>query len=225
MEITQNRSEEIYKNYLEHHQIEGGKWGVMHGPPYPLSKAISTGKRLKKKVTGSRGASVAKYKAKLAKKAQTESVKKAEKQRKLDEKKKEQNEKLKAKILKSRSVAKVYKHADLFSDQELQQLKNRFTLENDIKKLKNSDFTQTGKDFIDKVGMAGDSLGKVANVIENGSRTYNNVAKVMNSLYGSDMKIIGEKKDSNKKQVEYTTTTKTKNKSGEDVVIVKKWKE
>ena len=70
MEITQNRSEEIYKNYLEHHQIKGGKWGVMHGPPYPLSKTISTGKRLKKKVSDSRGASVAKYKAKLAKKAQ-----------------------------------------------------------------------------------------------------------------------------------------------------------
>lgn len=225
MEITQNRSEEIYKNYLEHHQIKGGKWGVMHGPPYPLSKTISTGKRLKKKVTGSRGVSVAKYKAKLAKKAQIKTAKENEKQRKLDEKKKEQNEKLKAKILKSRSVAKVYKHADLFSDQELQQLKNRFTLENDIKKLKNSDFTQKGKDFIDKIGMAGDTLNKVANVIENGSRTYNNVAKVMNSLYGSDMKIIGDTKESNKKEAEYTTTTKTKDKSGNDVTIVKKWKE
>lgn len=25
-------------DYLEHHQVKGGKWGVMHGPPYPLSR-------------------------------------------------------------------------------------------------------------------------------------------------------------------------------------------
>ena len=211
---------------LQHSGIPGQKWGQRNGPPYPLKpSAHSAAEKKAMKSSGNRGSSIAKYKAKVAKKAQTESVKKAEKQRKLDEKKKEQNEKLKAKILKSRSVAKVYKHADLFSDQELQQLKNRLTLENDIKKLKNSDFTQKGKDFIDKVGMAGDTLNKVANVIENGSRTYNNVAKVMNSLYGSDMKIIGDKKESNKKETEYTTTTKTKDKSGNDVTIVKKWKE
>lgn len=213
-------------NQLQHHGILGQKKGQRNGPPYPLKpSAHSAAEKKAMKSSGNRGSSIAKYKAKVAKKAQIEAVKKAEKQKKSEEKKNAQNAKLKEKILKSRSVAKVYKHADLFSDQELQQLKNRFTLENDIKKLKNSDFTQKGKDFIDKVGMAGDSLGKVANVIENGSRTYNNVAKVMNSLYGSDMKIIGEKKDSNKKQVEYTTTTTTKNKSGEDVTIVKKWKE
>ena len=29
---------EIGMAYLEHHQILGGKWGVMNGPPYPLGK-------------------------------------------------------------------------------------------------------------------------------------------------------------------------------------------
>lgn len=32
---------------LYHHGIKGQKWGTMHGPPYPLDKSISTGKRLK----------------------------------------------------------------------------------------------------------------------------------------------------------------------------------
>lgn len=26
------------EDYLIHHQVKGGKWGVMHGPPYPLSR-------------------------------------------------------------------------------------------------------------------------------------------------------------------------------------------
>lgn len=40
-----------YRNYLSHHGIKGQKWGVMHGPPYPLEKATSSGiiKRAKKK--------------------------------------------------------------------------------------------------------------------------------------------------------------------------------
>jgi len=32
---------------LFHHGIDGQKWGVQNGPPYPLSNSISTGKRLK----------------------------------------------------------------------------------------------------------------------------------------------------------------------------------
>lgn len=34
-------------NYLCHHGVEGQKWGVRHGPPYPLDDSQSTGKRLK----------------------------------------------------------------------------------------------------------------------------------------------------------------------------------
>jgi uncharacterized protein YerC len=215
-------------NQIIHSGILGQKWGQRNGPPYPLKpSAHSSAEKKAMKSSGSRGASVAKYKAKIAKKAQIKEADNAAKKKKNEEQKAAQNEKLKAKVLKSRSIAKVYKHADLFSDQELEQLKNRFILENDIKKLKNSTYTQKGRDFVDKIGVAGDTLGKVANIIENGSRTYNNVAKVMNSLYGSDMKIIGDKdkKNSNKRETEYTTTTKTKDKSGNDVTIVKKWKE
>lgn len=40
-----------YRNYISHHGIKGQKWGVRHGPPYPLEKATSSGiiKRAKKK--------------------------------------------------------------------------------------------------------------------------------------------------------------------------------
>lgn len=39
-----------YRNYLSHHGIKGQKWGVMHGPPYPLgshtSAMIKNGKKV-----------------------------------------------------------------------------------------------------------------------------------------------------------------------------------
>lgn len=37
-------------NYLMHHGIQGQKWGVSHGPPYPLGSDVSTGNKLKTKV-------------------------------------------------------------------------------------------------------------------------------------------------------------------------------
>lgn len=36
-------------SYLMHHGIDGQRWGVRHGPPYPLDETTSTGKRLKKR--------------------------------------------------------------------------------------------------------------------------------------------------------------------------------
>ena len=38
---------------LYHHGIQGMHWGVQNGPPYPLSKSISTGSRLKESTHGS----------------------------------------------------------------------------------------------------------------------------------------------------------------------------
>ena len=41
--VVSNGSE----SYLVHHGIKGQKWGKRNGPPYPLSKNISTGKKIK----------------------------------------------------------------------------------------------------------------------------------------------------------------------------------
>lgn len=35
--------------FLAHHGIKGQKWGVKHGPPYPLDDAVSTGKSIREK--------------------------------------------------------------------------------------------------------------------------------------------------------------------------------
>ena len=50
MNPAQYRAMEIrHKNDLMHHGIDGQKWGVKHGPPYPLDDSKSTGSRLKTK--------------------------------------------------------------------------------------------------------------------------------------------------------------------------------
>lgn len=38
----------LTSDWLMHHGIEGQKWGVKHGPPYPLDSSQSTGEKLKK---------------------------------------------------------------------------------------------------------------------------------------------------------------------------------
>lgn len=38
---------DYYNDYICHHGIKGQKWGVMHGPPYPLGSDKSTGSKLK----------------------------------------------------------------------------------------------------------------------------------------------------------------------------------
>ena len=37
-----------YSRWLEHHGVKGQNWGVHNGPPYPLDRSISDGKKLVK---------------------------------------------------------------------------------------------------------------------------------------------------------------------------------
>lgn len=39
----------MYNNALEHHGIEGQKWGVRRGPPYPLNSSQKSSKKSRKK--------------------------------------------------------------------------------------------------------------------------------------------------------------------------------
>ncbi len=110
---------ELDQNVLAHHGILGMHWGKRNGPPYPLSRAISTGRALKKKMR--RNAEV--RKAKKRRKAQ-------EKQYKIQEK----NRRTKEQILKDHDVEAILKDIGNFSSQEINMVLDRIRVEENLKR-------------------------------------------------------------------------------------------
>lgn len=205
------------ENYLEHHGIKGQSWGDRNGPPYPLKPAISRAVKESAKKEPKQGI-IAKYKAnKIAKKrkaAQVEALKKAreEKDRKQQEEKAKAD--LKKKVTESRDPVLLYKHADLFSTDELREMKNRLSVEEEIKNLSPS-IVDKGQQFIKKAQTTADVLGKTATVLDNGIKTYNNVAKVLNSMCDTKMPMIVDPTQNNGNKNKNNKNNSGNNKSTE----------
>ena len=164
-------------NYeIYHHGVKGQKWGVRRYQNKDGSLTARGKKRL------GIGDSISGY----LKKRHAESVKKkaaAEKQKAEDEQRKkvEDVETKKAAVLKSRSAKALYENADLFTTEELRTAKARLELEQSIGKLDMDRVTSGDKfasEFIKK-------SANFTNMVDSGSKMYNNVAKVYNALYGN----------------------------------------
>lgn len=167
---------ENYEVVLEHHGVKGMKWGVRRYQ----NKDGSLTPRGKRRL--GIGESISGY----FKKRKAESVKKkaaAEKQKVEDEERKkiEDAETKKAAVLKSRSAKALYENADLFTTDELRTAKARLELERDIARLSPEE-VDSGQKFADKFIK---TSGNIANMVDSGSKMYNNVAKVYNALYGN----------------------------------------
>lgn len=164
-------------NYeIYHHGVKGMKWGVRRYQNKDGSLTARGKKRL------GIGDSISGY----FKKRKAESVKKkaaAEKQKAEDEQRKkvEDVETKKAAVLKSRSAKVLYENADLFTTEELRTAKARLELERDISRLSPEE-VNSGQRFADKFVK---TSGNIANMVDSGSKMYNNVAKVYNALYGN----------------------------------------
>ena len=91
-------------------------------------------------------------------------------------------EERKAKILKSRSAKDLYKNADLFTTQELQNAYNRLVLERNINSLSPKEVSK-GQAFIDKSTKIGNNMHSVFDV---SSKLYNDTAKVYNTFFRGD---------------------------------------
>lgn len=109
---------DLSEEFLEHHGILGMHWGQRNGPPYPLSKAISTGKSLRKKVK---------------KKAAIRKAKKTRKRKKQELENKKQLQKSKDEVIKSRDIEAMLANVGQYSNQEINDVLNRLDTEDKLK--------------------------------------------------------------------------------------------
>lgn len=149
-----------YNNELYHHGIKGMKWGVRR---YQNKDGSLTpaGEKRRAKLEGK----LEKLNSKLKKTTAPD----------------EDIEIRKQKILESRSAKQLYDNANLFTYNELQAAKMRLELERNIKSLEPAQVTK-GETYANKFVKSSD---KASEVIQSGSKLYNNVAKVFNAFYGN----------------------------------------
>lgn len=107
------------------------------------------------------------------------------------EEKPKTKEEQKEEVLKTRSAKALYDNAHLFTTQELQTAYNRLQLEQNIARMTPSEVDK-GEKFATSTKSR---MDQASSLIESGSRLYNNVAKIYNSVYGgkkgAELPIIG----------------------------------
>ena len=91
--------------------------------------------------------------------------------------KKARIDKKKREVLKSRSAKELYKYANLFDTRELQEAYNRLQLERNIQNLVPKE-VKKGQNFTQKIIKSGRT---VSDLLDTGTKLYNNVAKIYNS--------------------------------------------
>lgn len=149
-EIFQDQSVKLYEYnfpkpclddiFLAHHQALGAHWHIMNGPPYPLSRKLSTGKRLKsaaKGVDGNKKKSlrdkIHDHKVKKKRKASLEKARatraKNIKMKTLEKQKQEQATKTKDDIIKNKDINGMLKNVDKFTNQEINDMLTRLDTE------------------------------------------------------------------------------------------------
>lgn len=113
---------ELDEEYIKHFGILGMHWGTRNGPPYPLSKAISTGRKLK---AAAKEGSVRRKRKKALKKARitkakNRQIKTLEKQTKED-------------IIKNKDIKSMLSNVDKFTNKEINDLLDRLNVEQRLK--------------------------------------------------------------------------------------------
>ena len=161
-------------NTLSHHGVVGMKWGVRRTPAQLGHKPSSK----KRKSTNA----IERVKKALAKHKKATEAAKAKKQAEEEAKNKQKNEVTKEEILKSRSARLLYENAHLFTDEELNKANARLNTERNLNNLAKE--AEKGKGRVDKYV---DFSKKTSDVLENSTRMYNNVAKIMNTFYKTNL--------------------------------------
>lgn len=189
--------------YLAHYGVPGMKWGQ-----HLFAKLL--GKKQDKSVSDTmtvkrmNGRS-SKFASRVKRRMQINEAKKVKAAQKTlgirdEQGRTESNASRKKRVLKSRSARELYKHADLFTDEELRSAYSRLALEKQIRDLDPEPAKMSTVDkWIDRTQKAQKLASNASNIANSGIKTYNTMADIYNTFSGSSkpLKKIG-KEDSKK---------------------------
>nr|DAH80805.1 MAG TPA: hypothetical protein [Caudoviricetes sp.] len=187
-------------DYLTHSGVDGMKWGVRNGPPYPLSRDISTGSRLKIMSSGKRSGVIKGYlRNRKIKKQKQAALEKARQTKAVNAQKKQTAEEHAAevkKILESGDRNKIKSIASEVSYNELNTALQKADL---MVKL---DAATAPKTVWNKIDNVTDKLDKTINHYTTYAKAWNLIAQFYNNSQSDD----------NKKMTYLPTNTSPQNK-------------
>lgn len=153
---------------LYHHGILGQKWGIQHGPPYPLDSEISTGQRLKE--AAGRAAGAIKKRAKQY--AEASAARRAENKIKREERAEQRRQDRLEKIVREGDIDKVGKVKDQFTDEQLRRAITRVNLNEQLKDAAPKTHFDRSMERVERTRLG----------VERGISAWNTFAKVVNSF-------------------------------------------
>ena len=164
---------------LTHSGIDGMRWGVRNGPPYPLSRDISTGSRLKTNSSGRKSGGISAYlQTRKVKKKKQAALEKARQTKAENAQKKQTAEEHAAevkKILESGDRNKIKSIASEVSYNDLNNALNKADL---MAKLNAQTAPKTTWDKLDNTK---NKLDKVIGYYQTGAKTWNVIAQLYNN--------------------------------------------
>ena len=164
---------------LTHSGVKGQRWGVRNGPPYPLSKDISTGSRLKSTSSGKKSGGIRGYlqTRKLKKKKQA-ALEKARQTKAENAQKKQTAEEHAAEVKKILESGDRNKIKSIASEVPYSDLNNALQKADLMAKLNAQTAPKTAWDKFDNTK---NKLDKVIGYYQTGAKTWNVIAQLYNS--------------------------------------------
>ena len=168
---------ELNETFLAHHQIKGAKWGIMHGPPYPLGSGQSTGSSLKKgaKPKSRHQLRVEARKKKKLNKQRVETLKRAR------EVKNQKNE-TKKRLLEKNDVKSIYENRNLFSEDEINKFISKYEADQKLKDLVNAEKSARNEKVLDKVKQIQKYADVGDKLVKNLSSFYDSYTSITNKM-------------------------------------------
>lgn len=178
-------STDYYSEFLEHHGIDGQKWGHRNGPPYPL--AFSKHSKAEKKAMRSGDSTVYGKKKKLKKSKETAHL------RDYTRMTEEEREQAKRQAVRRGDVKETNKNRDYFSDKDIQDVINRYDLNKSLSKRSVEDI----KTSADRIQQAFKTMDTVKTGAEKALAVWNATANIINTFTDMDLPVSKPNNDNN----------------------------